>query len=262
MIRRTFAIIGMVLFLTGIIIAGLVFFYITLYSQSETAGLEITAVVTNVKATHGLGQGVYDISVSYDYNGQTYENIISGYSESMYKGAEIKILVNPDDPGRLNDPLKRAAAKTVNFVSIFIIILGTVLALTGLLIMLWPVLRKRLRGRLLKTGTCVKAQIVRVYECPYRVKGDYPYIIECAWEDYSGITHLFRSPEMPDDPSHIIDIKQIRTLPVYYNAKNIKKYLVDLRLLEKYNNKLILHKVKASNNTCETKSLDLDDFLN
>lgn len=117
-----------------------------------------------------------------------------------------------------------------------IVLAGGAFALIGLLIILWPRLKKRKQAKLLATGTRVKAEILRVYEkTSLSVNGYHPYIIECVWtERASGNTYIFRSPNIWDDPGLLIDMNKIKTLPVYYDPANIKNYVVDMSALTQY----------------------------
>lgn len=78
--------------------------------ESITKGVDIQATVTNVKTERrksGSGRRrrsktEYIAYVSYEYNGQTYDNIRAGkVSMSTHAGEKITVRINPDKPSKI-----------------------------------------------------------------------------------------------------------------------------------------------------------------
>ena len=67
----------------------------------------------------------------------------------------------------------------------------------------------------------------------YRVNGRHPYRIICEWSNpLDNKKYIFKSKNIWINPEDIIIERDIQQFPVYINRDNMKKYVVDIDILE------------------------------
>ncbi len=121
---------------------------------------------------------------------------------------------------------------------IFSLIIGAGLAgiiptgifvLAGIIMIIITELMNRKRRRLIEHGVQAEAVITRVArDLAVRVNNSHPFRAECRVTDpVTGEVYLYSSPRIIQDITHL----QGRTVTVYYDPDNRKKYFVDIEAL-------------------------------
>ncbi|MBQ8614372.1 MAG: DUF3592 domain-containing protein [Ruminiclostridium sp.] len=121
---------------------------------------------------------------------------------------------------------------------IFSVIIGAGLAgiiptgifvLAGIIMIIITELMNRKRRRLIEHGVQAEAVITRVArDLAVRVNNSHPFRAECRVTDsVTGEVYLYSSPRIIQDITHL----QGRTVTVYYDPDNRKKYFVDIEAL-------------------------------
>lgn len=144
-------------------------------------------------------------------------------------GERVEVLYRPDDPNE---------ARLNNFGSLYLAplilaILGGLFTLVGVVVFTLNHLRNKRKNQLLQTGRRIEALISDMsLNTVIRVNGRSPFIIYAQWCDplaNSGL-YQFKSDAIWFDPSPFIKEK---TISVYIDEKNPKRYYVDIRFLPK-----------------------------
>ena len=110
---------------------------------------------------------------------------------------------------------------------------GLLFALIGLIPMLLIRRGKRKAKDLLANGRCISAKLIEAYQnTSVSVNGRHPFIILCQWVDPSGQLQEFKSEYLWTNPYYIIDEMNLKTMDVYLDENNPKRYYVDVRRLK------------------------------
>ncbi len=219
--------------------AGLIVMGVAAFSSAkhfESMGDDATAVITDISLPHKR------VMVEYSYRGETFKRTLLWYSSSMYEGQKIPIHVNPEDPTRISNPGGNTTAASERTTGTVLICIGVLTIFICALVPAFFLRRKYKRAKLLKEGTAVRAHIIGVREnSAFTVNGQSPLILECSWTDRSGTTYVFRSPNLYEDPRAVLEANGITELPVYFDPENMKNYLVDMSVLDKYSKGKVVH---------------------
>ncbi len=106
-------------------------------------------------------------------------------------------------------------------------LIGSVFVFIGILLLSVIVKKNRMKKELTDRGYYVTADITEItYNGSVTVNGRHPYVIQCAYEDpYTNEFHLFRSEDLPYDPSPMLKGDQIR---VFVDPEDFDRYYVDI----------------------------------
>lgn len=104
-----------------------------------------------------------------------------------------------------------------------------IFVLAGIIMIIITELMNRKRRRLIEHGVQAEAVITRVArDLAVRVNNSHPFRAECRVTDpVTGEVYLHSSPRIIQDITHL----QGRTVTVYYDPDNRKKYFVDIEAL-------------------------------
>ena len=215
-----FTIIGGIFVVIGLIIVGNVFNY---ENKESTVG-----IITEISTYRGNNDDRnYRVYVSYNVDGRTYESELNGYSSSFYEGKEINIYYDKNNPNKIGmKSLDLLFLMFPGFGLIFFAIGGT-----GLLI---KSKNKKLETSLKEKGDVIYADYVEtIVNRSYRVNGIPPYQIICEWSNpLDDKKYIFKSKNIWIKPENIIIERNIKQFPIYINRNNMKKYVLDIDILE------------------------------
>ena len=215
-----FTIIGALFILIGLTLVGNVLNY---ENKENTVG-----IITEISTHRGINDNIdYRVYVSYNVDGRTYESELSGYSSSFYKGKEINIYYDKSNSTKIGmRSLDLLFLMFPGFGLIFFAIGGT-----GLLI---KSRNKKLEKSLKENGDAIYADYVEtIVNNSYSVNGIHPYRIICEWSNpLDNKKYIFKSKNIWINPEDIIIERDIQQFPVYINRDNMKKYVVDIDILE------------------------------
>lgn len=104
-----------------------------------------------------------------------------------------------------------------------------IFVLAGIVMIIITELMNKKRRRLIEHGVQAEAIITRVVrDLAVRVNNSHPFRAECRVTDpVTGEVYLYSSPRIIQDITHL----QGRTVTVYYDPDNRKKYFVDIEAL-------------------------------
>lgn len=215
-----FTIIGALFILIGLTLVGNVLNY---ENKESTVG-----TITEISTHRGINDNVdYRVYVSYNVDGRMYESELNGYSSSFYKGKEINIYYDKSNPTKIGmKSLDLLLLMFPGFGLIFFAIGGT-----GLLI---KSRNKKLEKALKENEDAIYADYVEtIVNNSYSVNGRHPYRIICEWSNpLDNKKYIFKSKNIWINPEDIIIERDIQQFPVYINRDNMKKYVVDIDILE------------------------------
>ena len=215
-----FTFIGVLFILIGLTLVGNVLNY---ENKENTVG-----IITEISTHRGINDNIdYRVYVSYNVDGRTYESELSGYSSSFYKGKEINIYYDKNNPNKIGmKSLDLLFLMFPGFGLIFFAIGGT-----GLLI---KSKNKKLETSLKEKGDVIYADYVEtIVNRSYRVNGRHPYQIICEWSNpLDDKKYIFKSKNIWIKPENIIIERNIKQFPIYINRNNMKKYVLDIDILE------------------------------
>lgn len=166
----------------------------------------------------------YDVYVEYEVNGNKYNESLSFYSFEYYIGKKIEIYYYKDN-------VRKIGTKDGDIMlSLIFFLLSIPFTLTGVIGLLYGPVKKKQERKLQETGIRINANYTETYfDRTTRINGLHPYNIICKGID--PITNqecIFKSNNIYKNPEEIIAVKRITTFPVYIDAKNSRKYFVDI----------------------------------
>ena len=215
-----FTIMGAVFILIGLTIVGNVFDY---GNKENTVG-----IITEISTYRGTNDDKnYKVYVSYNVDGRMYESELNGYSSDFYEGKEINIYYDKNNPNKIG--MKSLDLLLLMFPG-FGIIFFTI-GVTGFLI---KSRNKKLEKFLKENGDVIYADYVEtILNRSYSVNDRHPYRIICEWNNpLDNKKYIFKSKNIWINPEDIIIERDIQQFPVYINRDNMKKYFVDIDILE------------------------------
>ena len=219
--NRTLSRIGVVIgFIIGLVLIAIGITGIILFSDKSNKTVT-TATVSKV-----VGNGKHaDIYIKYDVHGKEYETKINSYFSNWRVGKQLEIYYETDKPSN-------AVSKFHGDYNGFIF-----LALGGFAVISSIYFMKRASKRSLSmlrdTGMLINAEYVKtemnIYSASHGVN---PYNIYCRWTDpQDGVVYDFCSFDIWKNPEKIITERNIKTIPVYVDADNKKRYFVDTSII-------------------------------
>jgi hypothetical protein len=162
-------------------------------------------------------------TVTYEVDGQTYEQELSEVNTSWHNGDEVTVYYRPGDPSHVSAVVWRILALVFSSIGAFFLVISAAVASVAL--------RKRAITRaLLQAGRRIEATITSVdQDFTTHVNGRFPWLVTCSWHDpETGRTFVFRSQTTIDDPRPLMASSGRTTLVVYIDpADPEKKYFVD-----------------------------------
>ena len=190
--------------------------------------IDTTGTITHITSNESYDNENtnYDVYVKYTVNDREYESRLNGYSSNFYEGKKIKIYYDKNNPNLIG--VKSLDLLFLIFPGIGLIFF--IIGATGLIIKI----KKNISGNKLKeTGNRIDAKYIETtLNTTYSVNGKNPYNIICEWiNPADGKTYTFKSKNLWYDPEDIIYTKKITTFTVYVDMNNMKKYMVDIDIL-------------------------------
>lgn len=184
----------------------------------------VTGVITEISSYRDNdGERKQNVYVSYDVDGRRYESKLNAYSSSFKEGKEIEIYYDRNNPTKIGTNVTDILLFVFPAMGLLLVVIGG----TGI----YKKIKKKQDNRKLKeTGERIFANYLEVStNTSYVVNGRYPYNIICKWtnpEDQE--EYIFKSENIWDDPSSIIEEKNIKTFAIYLDPTNKKKYVMDI----------------------------------
>ncbi|MBQ1192810.1 MAG: DUF3592 domain-containing protein [Lachnospiraceae bacterium] len=204
------------------LLVGSIFYYMyysNFKSTAEEVIGEISRIETYYDSDHDLSHHVY---VSYTYDGIYCEDVsIGSYNSSMYKGKEITLLCDPENPYHIMEKSSGA------IVGIILAGMGAIFGAVGIVPMVVTIRKNKQKKQILLNGQVLHAVVESVdYNRNYSVNGRHPYVIYCAYRDeYKDISYRFKSENLWTDPSIVFSPGSF--IDVYVDPNNYSKYYVN-----------------------------------
>lgn len=214
-----FAIMGAIFFIIGLLILGNIFNY---ENKIDTVGT-ITEISSYRNTHNNINHEVY---VSYTVEGKKYESRLNSYSSSFYKGKEIDIYYEKDNPNKIG-------VKSLDLVFLIFPGIGLIFLIIGGTGILVKINKKKLEKRLKENGKLIYSDYVEtVLNTSYRVNGKCPYNIVCEWNNpLDSKKYIFKSKNIWINPENIIEEKNIKQFPIYIDNNDKNKYIIDIDIL-------------------------------
>ncbi len=240
--RRSFAgfIIGGIFAFIGVaLLAGAAFAMVysnNIIKNCDSVEAEITKIDEyNTGADSGSSHEVY---VSYRYEGTDYNDVrISYYSSSMYKGKEMTVYVDKDNPYKIH--IRQAST----LVAAILGGIGGVFALMGVVFITTNAIGNHRSGKSGKYDTNgvnviheggIQTDVTATITGFERyTENGISYRVVCEYQDiYSGLKYIFYSRYMTTDPVGIYSIGE--PINVKANAGTYANYFVDTSKIDNY----------------------------
>ena len=227
---------------TGYVIAGIIFFIIgalfagigTIISINDAKfkenALTTDGIITDIRSyTDSDGDTSYDVYVEFYVDGTRYDGELGYYISSMDIGEEILIYYDPKNPNEFT------GEDSIDGIIIFIII-GGIFALIGLGFIIYEIVNRAKKKRILGYNFIIQANITNFsINRSVKVNGKSPYImIANTISPYDGKTYVFKSDSIWNDLSNVLQTYNIKTVPVYVNPNNYKEYYIDIDFFKQY----------------------------
>lgn len=212
-----FASMGVIFFIIGLIAIKSIFNY---ENKVDTVGTitEISSYYSNSKHDRN-----YEVYVSYTVEGKKYESRLNTYSSSFYKGKEIDIYYDKDNPNKIG-------VKSLDLVFLIFPGIGLIFLIIGGTGISVKISKRKQEKRLKENGKLIYANYIEtILNTSYRANGKCPYNIICEWNNtLDNKKYIFKSKNIWINPEHIIEEKNIKQFPVYIDNNNKKKYVIDI----------------------------------
>lgn len=148
----------------------------------------------------------------------------TGYSS--YKiGQEVELIYDKNNPqnARINSILD------IWFLTILMGVLGSVITITGVILLSTTLKKRRQTEYLKKNGQKILADFTNIGRGLVEINGENGYVINCQWVNpQDNVIYTFKSDDIWFDPTNCVKDKKINVL---IDLKNPKKYYVDLSFL-------------------------------
>lgn len=212
-----FAAIGIIFVIAGI-------FWAVWGSRFIQSAVEVSAVISEIESyRESDGDTSHRVYVNYSYGGQRYEGVrLSEYSSGMYKGKEIQIMLNPDNPTQLMTNFG------LYFGSIMFIGMGVIFASVGVFPLIVMGRKSSAKKKLIASGQYIYATVESIeYDKSYTVNGKHPFIVYCTYrDDYKDIVYRFKSDHIWTNPELVI--RPGSEIKIFVDRQNYKNYHVDI----------------------------------
>ena len=214
-----FAGIGGVFFIIGI------FIMVGIFSNYANA-VDTKGTITEIRSYGSSDDRSHDVYVSYVVDGKEYVSELNAYSSTYYKGKEIKIYYDKNNPNKIG-------VKSMDLIFLIFPGIGLIFLIIGGSGIIININKKKAEKKLRETGQLIYADYSETtLNGSYQVNGRPPYNIICEWNDpVSNQKYIFRSKNLWLNPDKLIQEKNIRQFPVYIDRSNMKKYVVDTDIL-------------------------------
>lgn len=210
-----FGIVGLSLLISGIAV-------MRSSLRFQSTAVEVTGVITDITSYRDSdGDLEHEVLVSYSYGGQDFQNArINFYSSNMYVGKEIKLSVDPSNPGHMTSK----SGDTIAY--IMLIGMGLLFTIIGVVPLITMLVRRISSKKLENNGQVLYATVERIDINPnVTVNGRHPHVIYCTyWDAYKDVTYRFKSKNLFSDPG--MDYPPGSTIEVYVNPDDYSKYTV------------------------------------
>lgn len=209
------------------LIAGIIWYQVASNKEKTFIKTEATITYIGKSSTYGSEQKRM-VEVEFQVDGKKYEAELSEWNHGMKVGNVLEILYNPENPNEI-------MGNGYSFGYWIFIGMGTLFVVIGLIPCTIVIFKKQKRKRLLKIGTKVEATIDNIgFKMNYSVNGKHPYILECSFVDSKGMVYFFKSDSIWYPIEVLLEHQNIKTVPVYVDMKNPKKYYVEVEYFNQY----------------------------
>lgn len=230
--KYTRCIIGIIVLALGLctIIAGSILSASS--KKFEKVAVQTIAKVVNyeeAKTTRG-----YKVTLNYDVDGKTYSGTY--IASSLPRIGEVrKIYYDRTNPEKMDITISNVGGEIVK-------VFGIIIAPIGLVFAIYGAIRTTTINKIIDTGDLIYAEIKEVKRNYMAYSGNRrsPFVIICTGIDnVTGEERKFKSENIRINPTYLIELGNITTLPVYIDIKNRRRYYVSLEELQnvKNNNK-------------------------
>lgn len=213
-----FGIVGLVFALIGVV---WIFFGTRFVKNAE----EVYGRIVNITSyTDSDGEINYKAYVDYRYDKIEYENVaLNSYSHSMKVGKKIKLLINPENPGRPQTIMSTIVG------AVWFIVFGLIFACVAFIPMFFMGRVSSKAKKLMQQGHYVMAKVESIHRnSNIEVIGKTPYVVYCNYQDiYSGTIYRFKSKNIWYDPGAYL--QQDAEIRVYVNGQDYSDYYVDVQ---------------------------------
>lgn len=192
-------------------------------SFMETAKETTGTIVMIADNVNNDGEVYHNVVVEYKVKGRTYKEKSNYYSSSMREGQSIKIYYDPDNPRNIQTGGDKASS--LAFWIMFF--MGAVFTCVGVVPLLSGILKKSNTAALKKNGELEYCKIISIdQDTTVSVNGRYSDRItfERTNPD-TGESGTYRSQRIWEDVYQYVAPGD--SVPVYFDRKNNKKFLVD-----------------------------------
>lgn len=198
-------------------------------TQFKATAVKVPGEITRIDSAYDDdGDEHFSVFVSYEYNGERYEDVrINSYSNSMYEGKEISLYCDPDKPRHVQ------VSSMLYFPPIFLLAMGSIFALVGGSFTVSVIINSHKRKRLMQQGISIYATVEEIeYDTNITVNGKHPFTIYCTYRDeYKDVTYRFKSESLWSDPSAVFPVGSM--IKVMVDANDYSKYYVNVEEAEK-----------------------------
>ena len=172
------------------------------------------------------GNTIYDVYVSYTIDQKEYQSIMHNYFSDFYEGKKITIYYDKDNP-------KMIGVKSLNLLVLIFPGFGLIFFMIGGIGLYRKFYKKKIAKKLKVQGIKIEAIYLKtIINTSYSINECHPYQILCEWTDpIDQKKYIYKSVNLWENPEDIIQQKNIKTIPVYLDRKNKRKYVVDIEIL-------------------------------
>lgn len=214
--------------LIGGIFAALGIFLHSENSKFMETALSTEATITRIDSHYDSidEETEYDVFVRFDVDGKIYNGELNMYHVGMQEGGTTTIYYNPNNPSDFRS--SGSSFGTLLFAGI-----GGLFFIIGLVMLISKIKAKSSANALKINGTLVQAQINTIdLNTSYAVNGRNPYRLTASYFDpNTNKTLFFESKNIWFNVQAIVDSLTIKTVDVYIDPTNQKKYFVDVEAL-------------------------------
>ncbi len=223
-VAEAIAVIMNILIGAALVLIGI--YLLTFSLEIKNNDVESKGIIYSIKDDTGKDSEAY---ISYTVEGTEYKKNINIYIADMFDKQEVTIYYNPNKPEQM-------LAGVEIIVGLACLSMGTLIFLIGFVMCIVKISRYSTNKKLLKKGRVIEASIEMVEQNSLsKLKGKRrPYIIICRYiDDIDGKTYYKKSQNIWYDPQSIIDERKIKTLSIYLDLINPKKYYIPLDSISK-----------------------------
>lgn len=217
--------VGLIIYIVIGAIFSLIGAYVLVFSlKIKDSGVESKGIIYSIQNSLG-GKEAY---IDYTVDGIEYKKNINPYIADMYVGKEVKLYYNP------NFPEQMLVGVEIIF-GLAALAMGTLIFSMGIFMGIIKIKKYSTNKKLLKNGRIIKASIEMIETSElYKSKRKRPYTIICRYiDDTDGKIYYKKSENIWYNPEPIIKERGIKSLLVYLDEMNPKKYYIPLDSIDK-----------------------------